>query len=177
MEDYTFNTPDGQTVGREKLMCFLNTGTAQAPTWSKLGIGTDSSNMEYDWQRETKKDIYGNTYSTMKKPTVTQPFDSWNLRRGDPAMEMIYKLAIVKQDAQALNNLDLLIVHGYAEGADSKALFAERNPSSSIEVTSLGGEGGGVIDMPFTATYGGKRATGTATLADDGAVTFTGDES
>jgi hypothetical protein len=43
-----------------------------------------------------------------------------------------------------------------------------------IEVTGLGGEGGGNIGMPITVTFGGTRTLGTATKdASTGAITFT----
>ena len=37
MPDLTFNTPAGQTVGRELLIAYLNTGDAESPTWSPFG--------------------------------------------------------------------------------------------------------------------------------------------
>jgi len=43
-----------------------------------------------------------------------------------------------------------------------------------IEVTGLGGEGGGNVGMPLSITYGGTRTVGTATRnAETGVVTFT----
>ena len=43
-----------------------------------------------------------------------------------------------------------------------------------IEVTGLGGDGGGNVGMPITVTYGGGRTVGTASRdASTGVVTFT----
>ena len=76
------------------------------------------------------------------------------------------------QDAQALAAQDMLIVHFYA--GESATLFAERYASCMIEITGLGGEGGGNVGMPISVTYGGTRTTGTASRnAETGAVTFT----
>jgi len=45
-----------------------------------------------------------------------------------------------------------------------------------IEVTGLGGEGGGYIGMPMNITFGGTRTTGTASRdSSTGVVTFTPD--
>jgi hypothetical protein len=66
--------------------------------------------------------------------------------------------------------MDVLVVHAYA-GTANTAVFAERNEASSIEVTGLGGAGGGNIEMPITVTYGGDRTVGTAAMAN-GTVTF-----
>ena len=73
--------------------------------------------------------------------------------------------------AQALAAQDMLIVHFYA--GESATPFAERYASCMVEVTGLGGEGGGNIGMPISVTYGGTRTTGTASRdASTGAVTF-----
>lgn len=168
---YDFNTTDNQTIARELLLLFLNTGTKETPVWSPIGKRVEESSMELDWQRESKKDIMGNTYNTMKKPVITQTFEPWELAKGDTAQEHVWKLAFVEQNAQALCNMDVLVVHAYA-GTANTAVFAERNASSSIEVTGLGGAGGGNIEMPITVTYGGERTVGTAKM-ESGTVTFT----
>lgn len=168
---YEFNTADNQTIARELLLLFLNTGTKDAPVWSPIGKRVEESSMELDWQRESKKDIMGNTYNTMKKPVITQTFEPWELAKGDTAQEHVWQLAFVEQNAQALCNMDVLVVHAYA-GTANTAVFAERNASSSIEVTGLGGAGGGNIEMPITVTYGGERTVGTAKM-ESGTVTFT----
>lgn len=164
MAEYTFTTPSGQTVARELLVAYLNTGEQGSPVWSPIGKRVEDSSAEYDWGTETRKDILGSTYGTMKKPTITQTFDPCELDSGDTAQVKIWELAIVEHNAQALSNMDMLIVHAYAG-------FAERYESCMIEVTGEGGEGGGNIGMPITVTYGGTRTIGSATVAG-GEVTF-----
>lgn len=166
MADYNFNTTPGQTVARELLMAFLNTGTQEAPVWSVVGKRVEDSSMEMDWSTETKKDILGDTYGTMKKPIVTQTFEPCELDAADTAQQKIWQLAIVQQDAAALANMDMLIVHSYAG-------FAERYESCMIASTGLGGEGGGYVGMPIDVTYGGTRTVGTATKDATGKITFT----
>lgn len=168
MADITFNTPEGQTIARELLVLYLNTGTAATPVWSAIGKRVEDSDTEYDWDRETIRDILGNIYTRLKKPTVTQTFDPCELDAGDPAQVMLWNLGIKNQDAQALANLDMLTAHFYA-GQN----FAERNSACAVEITGLGGEGGGNIGMPINVTYGGTRTLGTVTKAQDGTVTFT----
>ena len=102
----------------------------------------------------------------MKKPVITQSFEPCEMDSGDAAQQHIWKLAVVKQDAMALAAQDMLIVHGYAG-------FAERYESSMIEVTGLGGEGGGSAGMPITVTFGGKRTIGSATKGSNGTIEFT----
>ena len=166
MAEYTFNTTAGQTVDRHQLLAYLNTGTSSQPVWSVMGKRVEDSSEEYDWSPESKKDILGDTYGTMKKPIITQTFDPCELDSGDAAQQKIWKLAVVDQDAAALASMDMLIVHAYSG-------FAERYESCMIEATGLGGEGGGSVGMPINVTYGGTRTKGTATKGTDGTITFT----
>lgn len=171
MADIAFNTDAGKTIARELLIAYLNTGTSSTPVWSAVGKRVEDSDTEYDWDTETKRDILGSIYSKMKKPTITQSFDPCELDSGDAAQVKLWNLAVKDQDAQALAAQDMLIVHFYA-GSN----FAERYSSCMIEVSSLGGEGGGDIGMPINVTYGGTRTLGTATRSSAGVVTFTQDQ-
>lgn len=175
MADLTFNTPDKQTIARELLACYLNTGTTSTPVWSPVGIRVEDSSIEMDWQTETKIDIFGDTYVTGKKATMTQSFDPWELDGADAAQELIWNKAIKDRDVNALLAQDMLLVHYYAGTASTP--FAERYSACSLLPTSLGGEGGGSIGMPIDVTFGGTRTTGTASKnSSTGVVTFTPDE-
>ena len=170
MADLTFNTTSGQTIERELLIAYLNTGSAGSPTWSPLGKRVADSSMEMDWGQETVQDILGATYTTMKKPVITQTFDPYYLDGGDTATVKIWNLAVKDHDIGALAAQDVLVVHLYA-GTAGTAMFAERYPASAIQVTGIGGEGGGNNSMPITITYGGTRSVGTASIAG-GVVSF-----
>lgn len=171
MADITFNTTAGQTIKRELLVAYLNTSATTTPVWSPLGKRVTDSSAEYDWGEDTSQDILGNNWSTLKKPTVTQDFDPYDLDGGDVAALRIWNLAVKDQDYTALAAQDMLIVHLYAGTADT-AMFAERYEACSIRPSSLGGEGGGNLGMPISVTYGGKRTTGTASVSSAGVVTF-----
>ena len=109
----------------------------------------------------------------MKKPTITQTLDPCELDASDEAQVKIWNLAIKDQNAQALSNMDMLVVHLYA-GTANTAVFAERYSSCSVKPSGLGGEGGGNIGMPIDVTFGGTRTIGTAAVSN-GTVTFTAD--
>lgn len=166
MAEYTFTTTAGQTVARELLIAYLNTGTSTVPVWSPVGKRVEDSSEEYDWNTESKRDILGSTYGKMDKPIITQTFEPCELDSGDAAQQKIWNLAVVKQDAMALAAQDMLVVHTYAG-------FAERYEACMIEVTGLGGEGGGSVGMPINVTYGGTRTLGSATKKTDGSIEFT----
>lgn len=164
MADYNFSGNTGEAIARELLLLYLNTGTKEAPVWSLIGHRVEDSSMELDWQRESIKDIVGTTRNSMKKPIITQSFEPWDLANGDVAQKKIWDLAFVEQNAQALCNMDVLLEHRYAG-------FAERYEASSIEVTGLGGAGGGNVGMPINVTFGGERTIGTVTNTG-GTITF-----
>ncbi len=170
--DLTFNTTAGRTIAREMLIAYLNTGTGATPVWSPLGKRVEESSTELDWESETIRDILGSTYGTLKKPKITQTFEPCDLDGGDAAQLKLWNLAVKDQDAQALAAQDMLIVHFYA--GESATPFAERYAACMVEITGLGGDGGGNVGMPITVTYGGERTVGTASRdASTGVVTFT----
>lgn len=171
MAEYKFNTAAGQTVARELLVAYLNTGNNETPVWSPIGKRVTDSSEEFDWGEESSQDILGATYSSLKKPVITQTFDPCDLDGGDAALVKIWNLAIVEQNAQALASQDMLIVHMYA-GSEGNAFFAERYAACMVKPTGLGGEGGGNVGMPIDVTYGGERTVGTASKSEAG-VTFT----
>lgn len=152
MADLTFNTAAGSVVERKLLILYLNTGTDTEPVWSAIGKRVEDSSMEYDWGEETKTDIFGIIYSTMKKPTVTQSFEPCELDSGDEAQEKIWNLAVKDQDAAKLANTDLLVVHAYAGTVDT-AVFAERYKSCMVKPSGLGGSSN--VGMPIDVTFGG----------------------
>lgn len=172
MAEMTFNTKAGAVVERKLLILYLNTGTSEAPIWSAIGKRVEDSSAEYDWGEESKTDIFGNTYTTMKTPTITQSFDPCELDSGDAAQLKIWNQAIRDQDVAAMTNNDLLVVHAYAGTADT-AVFAERYPASAVKPSGLGGSSN--VGMPIDVTFGGKRETGTAAVGASG-VTFSADK-
>ena len=139
MADLIFNTTEGQTIDRELLIAYLNTGTGASPVWSAIGKRVEDSSEEMDWGQESKQDILGNTFTTMKKPTISQTFDPIPLDAGDAAAVKMWNLAVKDHDAQALANQDMMIGHFYATSGEAK--FAERYDSCAIAVTSIGGDG------------------------------------
>lgn len=170
MADLTFTTTEGQTISRELLIAYLNTGTATAPVWSAIGKRVEESSAELDWAKETSQDILGNTFTILNKPVITQTFDPIPLDAGDDAAVKMWNLAVKDHDAQSLANQDMMIAHFYAGSASAN--WAERYDSCAIAVTSIGGSGGGTLDIATEVTYGGNRTLGTVSKSG-GEVTFT----
>lgn len=173
MADLAFNTTANVTVARELLIAYLNTGTTAVPVWSPVGKRVEDSSIEYDWQTDTLVDIFGVTYTTGKVATKTQTFDPLPLDSADAAAVKIWNIAEKDNDVNSLLAQDMLIVHAYAEHS-TDYFFAERYYSCAVIPTSLGGEGGGSVNIALEVTYGGTRETGKATITA-GVPTFTAD--
>lgn len=170
--DLTFNVGENKPAKTEALAVFLNVGTKQDPDWAILGIRVTSSSAEMDWQKEEFTDITGKVYASIKTPIINQTFDGWTINGGDRAQQHIWNLGIRNQDTASLQAQDILRVHFYA-GTEAKP-FAERYESSTVLINSIGGDGGGNLNMPISVTCGGTRTIGTAT-STEGTVTFTPD--
>ena len=171
MADITFNTTSGQTIARELLIAYLNTGSKEAPVWSAIGKRVEDSSEELDWGTETIQDILGNTYTTMKKPVITQTFDPIPLDAGDTAAVKMWNLGIKDHDAQALAAQDMMIGHFYADSGETK--WAERYDGCAVAITGIGGDGGGNLTISTEITYGGNRTIGSVTKGVGGAIEFT----
>lgn len=167
--DLTFTTPSGQTIDRGLMIAYLNTGETSTPTWYPIGKRVESADREYDWSQESLQDILGNTWTTMKKPIMTDSYDPIPLDAGDAAAVKLWNLGVKDQNAQALTNQDMLIAHYYTTGN-----WAERYSGCAVAVTRIGGDGGGNLEIGFDVTYGGTRALGTVKNTA-GTVTFTPD--
>ena len=72
----------------------------------RLGKRVEDSSAENDWGEETKQDILGDIYTTMKTPVISQTFDPCELDSGDEYQHHVWELAVVDQDAPALCNQD-----------------------------------------------------------------------
>lgn len=168
--DLTFTTPSGQTIGRELLICCLNTSTDSSPAWSPIGKRVESSDIEYDWSKESIQDILGLSWTTLKKPVKTQSYDPLPLDSGDAASVKLWNLGVRQEDAQALASQDMLIIHKYATG-----MFAERYSACAVTPTRMGGDGGGNLTTGYDVTYGGERTLGNVSISDTGVITFTAD--
>lgn len=170
-ENKSINTPVGQTVARELMIAYLNTGDSGAKKWSAFGKRVSSSNMSYDWGKNTERDILGNIFTKLKKPTITQSFDPLPIDSGDAAVVKLWELGIRDQDSQALANQEVMVAHFYS--GDSSKNFAEVYDASAIAVSRNGGDGGDDLTLAAEVTFGGTRTVGTVSKDTDGAVTFT----
>ena len=70
MADIAFNTTEGQTIARELMIAYLNTGTKEAPVWSAIGKRVEDSSAEMDWSTETIQEYLHNHEETRHDPAL-----------------------------------------------------------------------------------------------------------
>lgn len=174
MAELEFNTTAGQTIEREKLICYMQTGTTTGqnpkPIWAPLGKRVADSTEAYDWSEETAMDILGVSRTTLRTPQLSQTFDPVKLDAEDSPAIKVWNIAIKDRNAKGLTGFTLLIVHLYADNDGSA--FAEQYDSCAVYPSGIGGSGGGDIEMPLEVRFGGTRTVGKATITN-GSVTFT----
>lgn len=170
---YTIAGDSGKRATRELLVTYLNVATYESPTWKPLGRTSSDSSIERDWSVETKTGIYGEVFTSAKKPTKTQSFSDNDIIAGDDVQNHLLDIAVVREDVSEIVGQDVLVAHLYLNDSSQKP-FAERYPASAVVLTTTGGEGGGMLVSDIDVTYGGTRETGTISKAGD-AVTFTPD--
>lgn len=160
----------GASAVRSDLAALINTGTKESPVWSPVGSGVESSDLGMEWNTETKTDIFGKVYTSAKKPEKTQDFDSWPMKT-DEAILHIWKMAVWEEDVAKVTNQDMLIVHKYAK--KNGKFLAKRYENCTVIPTSIGGDGGGVLQTTVSVTYGGKETLGTFDRDSTGKAIFT----
>lgn len=168
---YTIAGDSGKRATRELLVTYLNIGTYESPSWKPLGRTSSDSSIERDWGVDTKTGIYGEVFTSAKKPTKTQSFSDNDIIAGDEVQNHLLDIAVVREDVSEIVNQDVLIAHLYLNDSANKP-FGERYPASAVVMTTTGGEGGGMLVSDIDVTYGGTREVGTVAKAGD-TVTFT----
>lgn len=175
MNEYVLATEPNQTIARKNFVLYLNIGTKQSPNWAPIGRRVTDSTMDFDWSEENNIDIFDTPRSIVHSPTMTQSFSGYALDSGDEAMERIWEVAIAERDVGAMTEFQILVAHLYAELRTGNSAFGEMYDSCTILPESIGGEGGGNLQMPINITIGGERTTGSIEI-DGKTITFTPDD-
>ena len=149
---------------------FLNTTPGEASqTWSYMNLGITSQQMAYNAQTTTETYVgedNARTSTDSYKMSMNTPMTCF---KGDPVFEFIdglRKKRAVEGDCQT----QMLSVNAYDE---TEGKYSAELNDVSIAITDFGGDGGKPISLTFTISVNGDATYGTATIADDGAVTFT----
>ena len=145
-------------IKRSKIATFLNTGTADEPEWSLIGLGVAEQTIAYNPTTNDYAWIHENTPTTQLdsyKPTIPNPMSAYS---GDEVFEFVDKLRIdraVGDDAKT----DMLIVYLY-KTETTGAYPAERN-NCTVQIDDFGGAGAATATINFTLSLNGDPVKGT----------------
>ena len=156
-------------VKRSDLMAFLNTGTKEAPVWSKMGKGITSQVLSYN--PATTSETY------IDEDSATTNLDSYSVNIATPQTAYAGNVVFDYVDGLRQNRAigadaetEVLLVYAYAKTTDN-TFKAERN-RAVLQIDDFGGEGGGSVVLNYTVNLNGDPEIGTAKI-EGGTVTFT----
>lgn len=155
-------------IKTSKIAAFLNTGTSQSPTWSRI---RKQGELKLKYEAGTSEDTY------IDEDTPTTNVDSYAVSFDGELTcmtedEIFSYLDGIRKDRATGGDCetDCLIVYMY-DGNTENGYAAEKN-RCSIQIGEFGGEGGGgKVTLSYTCTFNGDPIIGTVTIAE-GELTF-----
>lgn len=156
-----FNVATDQKVERKYLVTAVNVGdsiTLQSgtPEWLIIGVGVESSAIEYNPDIETITDILGITTTTVKKLETSQSMEPMTLRGGNKLQVKLYNQVKYGRLSE-LGKYEVMQIHGYVGSAG--AYEAEVHKNCTLTPQSIGGDSN--VDMPININYSNDKVHGT----------------
>lgn len=144
-------------VKRSQFALFLNTGTAETPTWSLVGDGVTEMSIAYNPQ--TSEVVYINQDSGVTdvesyKPTIAAPMTAM---AGDPVFDYV---DAIRMERKVLTDCvtECLLVYLYKD-EQSGAYPAEKN-ACGVQIDEFGGAGGESTKLSFKLNLQGNAVSG-----------------
>lgn len=156
-------TTEIKKIKRSELAHFLNTGTSQAPTWSRFGKGVTSQSVSMNPTVNTEQYIDEDSATASIEayaPVINTPQTAF---RGEPVFEYIlnkYRTRAIGADAEG----EILEVHLF-EGDNTSGYWAQKQ-KVVISITDWGGEAGNPVSVTYDLNYVGDPEIGTVKITD-----------
>lgn len=146
------------TVRRSQFKTFLNTGTAEAPTWSLIGDGVTTASINYNPQ--TSEEVYihedsGTTQIESYKPTM--PLEA-TAKKGDPAFDYVDNL---RKTRAVLSAAEGEVVNVWLYETPTDGEYPAERQKVSIQIDEFGGDGGSAAKISYTLNFMGDPIIGT----------------
>ena len=156
-----FNVGAGVKAPRKLLKHYVNVGTGETQEWELLGAGVEDSAIETNFETETKKDILGNSETSVTGASPSQSFEPFTVRGGSKLAFKLHEIWLNKE-YEKLSKFDMLTVYGYV-GSETDGYDADMQSDCTITFGSIGGSA--YVDMPITVNYSDKKERGTVKFA------------
>ena len=168
-------TKSAQTTSESKAKrslwyTFLNTGTVDSPTWVREGKYASDMTVQMNPQTTTSQDVTQDTADT--DITGYQPNIpvSKSVSKSDPAFEFIDE---IRRGRKILSEAYAQILNVDVFNESSSGTYPAELQNVSIQIDSFGGPASDPLTISYTYNYRGDPVQGTATVSDDGKVSFT----
>ena len=155
---------------RSQWYTFLNVGNTTTPDWQREGKNASEMTAQMNPQTSTSQDVTqdtGETDITGYQPNIPV---SKSVSVGDPVFAFIDNIrrtrAILSDSYSQILNVDVF-------NPDSNNAYPAEMQDVSIQIDTFGGAASSPLTIGYTYNYRGDPKQGTATIDDDGKVTFT----
>lgn len=155
---------------RSALAHFVDATPNSPTTWYRIGKDVESMSVELSTEVETKKNILDETSVKIKSYEPSMGVDTYYANPDDSIYPLVRDIAMGRKKGDDCKTKVLEVVIEDTEAASHLAYEED----AVIEVTSYGGEQGGV-EIPFTVHFAGNRKKGTASISK-GVPSFTAEE-
>lgn len=149
---------------------FLNTGTDSSPTWVREGKFANDMTVQMNPQTTTTQDVTQDTADT--DITGYQPNIpvSKSVSKSDPAFKFIDE---IRRKRKILSDAYAQILNVDVFNESGSGTYPAELQNVSIQIDSFGGPASDPLTISYTYNYRGDPVQGTATISDDGEVSFT----
>lgn len=136
------------TVMRQQIADYLDTGTGDAPSYALMGVGFNTLDESPNAQKDSKTYVHQKAQTTtIKGYQTTFAFDT-DLISSDEAVMALYDIGRnQKIGGDAEVNYVRVELFQPVTGADAENTFHARRFKVAVEVASIAGEGGGNVKV------------------------------
>lgn len=155
-----------------KVALFLNTGTAETPTWKRIGKGVTALNINYNPQTTTEQYIHEDSATTSTDSYQVALDLPLTCYAGEPVFDHMDGIRQSRGVGTAAS-ADVLVVYIYdsTTGEGTTTYKAERN-AANIAINDFGGDAGAPVVLNSTLSFNGDPVRGTCVITA-GAPVFT----
>ncbi len=137
-------------IKRSQVKTFLNTGTLETPVWSLIGSGVVSAAINYNAQVESETYISEDAASvSVASYAPTLPVEMTAIA-GDEVFEYI---DTIRKARGILGDTETEIVNVWLYETPALGYYYAEKQSVSIQVDTLGGDGGGAAKLSYTINF------------------------
>lgn len=157
---------------RSDYYTFLNTGTADTPTWVREGRFASELTVQMNPQTTTNQDVTQDTAET--DITGYQPSIglSKSVSKSDPAFPFIDD---IRRKRKILSDAYSQILNVDVFNKSEDGSYPAEQQDVSIQIDSFGGSASDPLTIGYSYNYRGDPVTGKVIIAENGTPTFTAD--